>query len=162
MTRPELKRRTIFSRAAVVIATLGGVGYARYAPGTAGALAAAIVLYPAHPDPWMSAAILAVLGIAAVWSAGLAASRLGSRDPACVVVDEAFGMALVMAICPAPMGAQGLRSILAGFALFRILDVVKPPPLRDLERLPGGWGIVADDAGAALYTILLLKLLKLA
>ena len=156
------KRRTasgLLDRAADLVASLGGIGLAPFAPGTAGSLAGCLALYPLRGSGAPLAAALLALFPAAVWSAGRIAARAGKKDPPRVVIDEAFGMGLVLAACPA--GPEGLKSLLAGFALFRAMDVLKPPPLRALERIPKGWGIVADDAGAALYSILLLALLGL-
>lgn len=141
---------------AVTIATLGGVGRLPIAPGTWGSAAALVLLLPlrgAAPEAW--ATVLAALGAVAVWSAGAAAKTMRATDPGVVVIDEVFGMGLVMAALP----AAGWWPPVAGFLLFRVFDVLKPPPLRALERLPGGWGIVADDAGAGLYTVAALALL---
>ena len=136
-------------------ATLLGVGRLPLAPGTWGSLVAALVFFPLQGSPAVLAVGLGVLGAVAVWSAGEVAVRLKVRDPSRVVIDEALGMGLGVACTP------GLPGLALGFFLFRAFDVIKPPPLKALERLPGGLGIVADDIGAALYTILVLWLLRL-
>ncbi len=99
---------------------------------------------------------LAVLTIWAVHAAGHAARVLRGSDPSSVVIDEAAGMALTLVVLPV---TPSLPQLGAAFLLFRFFDVLKPPPLRRLERLPGGWGIVADDLGAGLYAAGLLTVL---
>jgi phosphatidylglycerophosphatase A len=135
----------------LLLATWFGCGYAPVAPGTAGSLAAMVIAIAIHAaygagrgTLLLMAAILLVPGI---WAAGLIAKRERREDPPIVVVDEVIGQWVTLA------GASTLnwKSYLAAFALFRILDVWKPPPVRQLERLPGGWGIVADDVMAGVY-----------
>jgi phosphatidylglycerophosphatase A len=136
-------------------ATLGGLGDASFAPGTWGSLVACAALAPLRENRPLYVAGLAVLGVAAVWSAGLVARRMKTADPGRIIIDEAFGMGLVL-LAPLPAGWPGLAT---AFGLFRLFDILKPPPLRALERLPGGWGIVADDVGAAGYSALVLYLI---
>jgi phosphatidylglycerophosphatase A len=137
-------------RLAGMIATLGGTGNAPWASGTVASMVSALILYPlhrCHPALW---GVVLAMGILSVIAGGAHAARLRVRDPHSVVIDEAFGMGLAMVLAPARPG--GLAGLAAIFVLFRIFDVVKPPPLRSLERLPGGYGITADDLGAALYS----------
>ena len=88
----------------------------------------------------------------AVWASDVTASRLGAKDPGLIVVDEVVGQCITFA------GATHLnwKSWLAGFVLFRAFDIAKPFPIRRLESLPGGLGIVADDALAGVYAALVL------
>jgi phosphatidylglycerophosphatase A len=79
-----------------------------------------------------------------VWAASVVSRDLGVKDPQVVVIDEVAGLLVTM--LPAPLPSW--RAVLAGFLLFRLFDVLKPWLVRDLERLPAGWGIVADDVGA--------------
>jgi phosphatidylglycerophosphatase A len=132
----------------VAIATLFGAGLAPFAPGTVGTLAAVPLVWFAGRwlPPWGFAAAAAAVAAIAVWSAGAAARRLGGKDPRAIVVDEAAGLFVTLAFVDI-----GRFTVLAGFLLFRALDVLKPPPARWLERLPGGWGIVLDDLVAGLY-----------
>lgn len=92
----------------------------------------------------MFAAVLLVPGI---WSADVAARAAGKKDPGLVVVDEVIGQWITIA------GASTLnwKSWVLAFILFRLFDIWKPPPARQLERLPGGTGIVADDVMAGIY-----------
>ncbi|MBQ9565591.1 MAG: phosphatidylglycerophosphatase A [Synergistaceae bacterium] len=130
----------------VLIATLGGVGFYSSMPGTLGSGAACLVS-AGVPVPWQ--AILAVSGVG-IWAAGVAERELGKTDPGCVVIDEAVGMWLSVLWLP--------RSFLIpGFLLFRLVDILKPFPVSAMERLPGGWGIMADDVMGGLMVNVLLQ-----
>jgi phosphatidylglycerophosphatase A len=139
-----------------VIATWFGLGYAPFAPGTAGSLGALVIAWLlctyANVGPHWFAAFAALLAIAGIWAAGVVAKAIGHHDPQIVVVDEVVGQWVALA------GASQLnwKSALAAFALFRLFDIWKPAPVRQLERLPNGAGIVADDAMAGLYAALVL------
>jgi phosphatidylglycerophosphatase A len=138
------------NRAALFVATVGGVGYFPIAPGTAGsALAVAgCAALGADGHPWWLLGAAAALYFPACWAAGVAERIAGQRDPGIVVIDEVVGQLVTLAAAPA---AGGWKYWLAGFIIFRALDVLKPFPARRLERLPGGWGIVADDVMAGVY-----------
>ncbi len=97
--------------------------------------------------------ILAVVAIG-IPAATLEARACGQKDPSHVVIDEVAGQLLTLIACPIVW--QGL---LAGFILFRAFDIVKPPPVRSLEKLPEGTGIVVDDLGAGVYALVVLQLL---
>jgi phosphatidylglycerophosphatase A len=138
------------------IATWFGAGYVPKAPGTAGSLAAIAVAWVVHHFTglqWGSFAYMAMLLLpVAVWSANVVARTSGVEDPQIVVVDEVVGQWLTLA------GAAALnwKSWLAAFVLFRLFDMWKPFPIRRMERLPGGLGIVADDALAGVYGALVM------
>jgi len=139
------------SSVARAIATWFGCGYWPWGPGTAGSAAAVLIAVLLHawlalPAYWF-AVLAAALAWPAIWAAGVTARELGVEDPACVVVDEVIGQWIAIA------GAAILnwKVWLASFFLFRLFDIWKPPPIRLLERLPGGLGIVADDALAGVY-----------
>ncbi len=100
-----------------------------------------------------------VLLIAGVVAIGIPAATLeergcGKKDPSHVVIDEVAGQLLTLVACPIVW-----QALLAGFILFRAFDIVKLPPVRSLERLPEGTGIVVDDLGAGLYGLIVLQLL---
>jgi phosphatidylglycerophosphatase A len=97
------------------------------------------------------AAAAVLLGIPA---ATRVARELGDGDPSCVVIDEVAGQMLALVAVPFYW-----QSLLAAFILFRAFDIVKPPPVRQLENLPGGVGIVLDDVGAGLYAWGIVQLL---
>jgi phosphatidylglycerophosphatase A len=145
-------------RTANLIATWFGCGWSPVAPGTAGslgALAIAIVLHEWLGWRGLHFGVLALLLLpAAVWSADVAAKAAKRKDPGFVVVDEVVGQWLALA------GASALnwKSFGAAFLLFRAFDIWKPPPVRQLEALPGGLGINADDAMAGAYAALVLWL----
>jgi phosphatidylglycerophosphatase A len=98
------------------------------------------------------AALGALLLIPAIWAANSVALSLARKDPGVVVVDEVVGQWITLA----GMTAVNWKSWAAAFLLFRIFDILKPPPVRQLERLPGGVGIVLDDVMAGLYGALVL------
>jgi len=143
-------------RLANIIATWFGCGLSPAAPGTVGSAAAVVIAvllgHYASFTPAYFAVLAALLFIPAVWAAEVAAREAKIKDPGFVVVDEVLGQWIALA------GASHLnwRSYLAAFALFRIFDIWKPAPVRQLERLPGGLGINADDAMAGIYAALVL------
>lgn len=138
------------------IATWFGCGRAPVAPGTAGsaaALAIGILLHEYAGFAWWHFLVLAAVAFyPAVWAAGFAARAAKIKDPGFVVVDEVLGQWVALA------GARPFnwKSYLAAFALFRLFDIWKPPPVRQLEALPGGLGINADDVMAGIYAALVL------
>jgi phosphatidylglycerophosphatase A len=81
------------------------------------------------------------------------AAELGQLDPGCIVIDEVCGQLIALAFLPAAWVPVG-----ASFVLFRFFDIIKPWPIRKLEKLPGGWGIMADDVGAGLAAAALARL----
>lgn len=140
------------------LATIGGLGDHLPAPGTTvGSLAGAVLywvaslVWPGAPTAVALAGLVVLLPLS-VWACGAEAERRGIVDPHPVVMDEVAGQWLALAfIALVQRHPPGFRELIAAFLLFRLFDVVKPWPIRRLERLPGGWGIVADDlaAGAA-------------
>ena len=136
------------------IATVGGVGYFPRFPGTAGSAVGLGLSWLLRVDPRLQAAGAAAVTVLGLWSAGRAEKALGRKDPSEVVIDEVAGMMLALVALPVTW-----KLYLAGFFLFRFLDILKPFGLRRLERLPGGWGIMLDDLAAGLATRLLLQLL---
>jgi phosphatidylglycerophosphatase A len=147
------------TRLAVFLATAGYSGYFPIAPGTVGS-AVGLLVYAALR--WLQSPVLPIVEVlailflfaAGVW-AGTAAERyFGGTDPGPIVLDEVVGMLMTLAFIPV-----GLGGALAGFVLFRIFDVIKPFPARRFEQLHGGLGVMADDAMAAVYANVSLRLL---
>jgi len=121
--------------------------------------------------------LFVVLGAIGVWSAGRAAAYAKTRDPQFVVIDEVAGQHLTLLLPLIPIALPNLTAhmdlssftiffalslvnwkyLLVGFILFRVFDIWKPWPLRRLEKLPGGWGIMADDWMAGVYAAILLR-----
>lgn len=137
----------MFSRrqAVMFLATGCYVGRAPLAPGTLGTLVGIPIVWALSKLHWPMAAgttVLIILG--AVWVAHQAELLLNTKDPGCIVIDEIAGLCVAMFGVPFTWGTA-----LAGFVLFRIFDVIKPPPIKQVERyLSGGWGIVMDDVVA--------------
>jgi phosphatidylglycerophosphatase A len=135
-------------------ATGGCAGYIPIAPGTAGSLVGLFLYFPLQwLSPFLYLAVVVILFGVGVFLSHLAERDFGETDSQFIVIDEIVGMLLSLAFVP-----QGLFWALGGFVLFRIFDVLKPPPVKWFERhLPGGWGIMADDAMAAVYANLVLQ-----
>jgi phosphatidylglycerophosphatase A len=143
-----------------LIATFFGAGMLRPGPGTWGSLAATLLwsagarsLAPEHRT---LAALVAVVVVTAVGipAATRFARAVGKKDPQQVVIDEVAGQLLTLAFAP-----LAWKPVLAGFILFRAFDMLKPPPIRSLEKLPEGTGIVVDDLGAGIYAAIVLQFL---
>lgn len=146
----------------LLVATCGGVGRVPRAPGTFGSLVGLpLSLATGAVATWLAArlggglpatagieaALIAALFLAGIPICTRAARLLGGKDPGPVVLDEACAVPLVLLVVPP--AARGPAALAAAFVLFRLFDILKPPPVRQLERLPGGLGIMADDQGAA-------------
>ena len=134
-----------------VIATGCFSGYSGFAPGTCGS-AVALVIYLLLPDlatfEWI--ALLVVLFPISVYASTAGEAEWGP-DPGPVVIDEVIGFFVSAAFLP-----QSILVGVAAFFGFRALDILKPSPAREAERLPGGWGIVLDDIAAGVYVNLIL------
>ncbi len=128
-----------------------GSGLVPVAPGTAGSLVAALAYLGLGrlAWPWQVLAVAAVTLLGTV--AAARAERVWGEDPGRVVVDEVAGQWIALFALPPTWGW-----VAAGFCLFRLFDITKPPPCRRLERLPGGLGVMADDLAAGLYARLIL------
>lgn len=144
-------------RLAKFLATGGGIGYLPVAPGTWGSALGWLIwlaVWPARAMPVRLALPLAAT-LAAVAVSTEAERLLARHDPSCVVIDEVVGMWWTMALAPGALHGSWAWMLLA-FGLFRLFDVLKPPPLKRLATAPGGWGIVLDDLGAAVYAVAVL------
>lgn len=136
-----------------VVATAFGSGYAPLAPGTAGSAVGLLLFWPLARLNWpWQALACAVVCVAGTLASARVARALALKDPGIVVVDEVAGQWVTLAGLPFTPATA-----LAGFLLFRAMDVIKPWPARDLERLPGGLGIMSDDVAAGVYAHLLLQ-----
>ena len=138
-------------------------GLSPIAPGTVGSLAASVVLFGflsfAHPTgaQW-ELFLLAGLVFACFFSVVLGRWALRywhRKDPQQFVLDEVAGICLTNLFLP---GVPSLKTIAIAFAAFRVFDIIKPPPVRELEKLPAGWGILMDDLAAAVYANLLCQI----
>ena len=143
-----------------------GLGRLPVAPGTWGSLPPAII-FALLCDFGVSAisisfvmALLALAGsIVCVICAPAIIAAVGKADPREVVADEFAGQALVFSVLLAtPVGRKWIVVItILGFVLFRLFDIIKPWPIRKLEKLPVGWGVLADDLLAGIYTAVILN-----
>jgi len=130
-----------------ILATFFGLGLVPLAPGTvASAVAALAYKLALHDLAWpLYLSLIGVLFIAGAAVSGAYAAELGRHDPGRIVVDEVCGQLVALAFL-----SGDWASVAVSFALFRFFDIIKPWPIQKLERLPGGWGIMADDIGAGL------------
>lgn len=158
---PQTQHRTAW---AWTIATFFGAGLGRPGPGTWGSVAAVLlwgaVVWLYHPTP-NGLLIVVFIGITlsiacGVPAASIAARESGRHDPGFVVIDEVAGQWITLIGSPAD-----IRHGLIALILFRLFDITKPFPIRKLERLPEGWGIVFDDVAAGLYALVVASLLRL-
>jgi phosphatidylglycerophosphatase A len=143
------------TRLAVFLATVGYCGYFPFAPGTVGS-AAGLVVYLLvwwTKSPIVEVGLIAAVFVTGVWSGTIAERYFGGIDPGPIVIDEVLGMLVTLAFIPV-----GWSGALAGFVLFRIFDVIKPYPAGRFEAFHGGLGVMADDAMAAVYANLSLRL----
>jgi len=150
--------RFVFTHPAHFVAFGFGAGLAPFAPGTVGTLLAFPLWWLIGPayDPLVQFAILAFLFAVGVWACDITGRHLGIADHGGMCWDEVVAFLLVLAIAPQERPWQA-----AAFFLFRAFDVVKPPPIRSLERrMKGGFGVMFDDILAAGYTLLALALAK--
>ena len=138
-----------------IVATFFGSGFCPIAPGTAASFVTALLyllLLGGLSGPVQALVVVAVF-LAGVPAASRYSAELGRKDPGCIVVDEACGQLIALfMIRPDPV------SVAAGFILFRIFDIIKPYPIKKLERFPRGWGIMADDVGAGLAAAVVLRI----
>ena len=144
---------------ATLVATFFGVGYLRPGPGTWGSAAtvllwwlAARAIVPAW-QPWAAVALAATAVLVGIPAATRVARASAVKDPQFVVIDEVAGQLITLIAAP-----MAWKSLLLGFILFRGFDIVKPPPVRSLERLPEGTGIVIDDVAAGLYALAVMQI----
>jgi phosphatidylglycerophosphatase A len=144
------------TRIAILLATWFGCGRSPKAPGTVGSAAALLIGLVLHEYFGFNSTQFLLLVIlvfpAAVWSSTVTANALKLKDPQIVVIDEVLGQWVALA------GVQSFTpaAYIAAFALFRVFDIWKPWPVRQLESLPAGWGINADDLMAGVYAALVL------
>jgi phosphatidylglycerophosphatase A len=144
------------TRLAVLVATVAYCGYSPVAPGTVGSAAGLVVYLLVRWSGSSAVEVALILGLfaAGVWAATTAERYFGGVDPGPVVIDEVVGMLITLAFNPV-----GVSGAIAGFVLFRVLDVIKPYPAGRFERLHGGLGVMSDDAMAAVYANISLRLI---
>ncbi len=141
-------------RLALFISTFGGVGYAPLAPGTFGSAAGLLVFCAVRSTGSVAVELGAIVTLFAVgvWAGTVAEHHFGGVDPRPIVLDEVVGM--LITLCLLPVNGVG---VVVAFFVFRLLDVIKPYPSAQFEKLPGGLGVMADDGMAAIYGNLLMR-----
>lgn len=129
-----------------LVATLGGLGLVPLAPGTAASLISVLAYFLLYQvNAYVPLCFLIFLMPIAIWSSGKYEASVNRQDPPEIVVDEWVGQFICfIGVEPRP------STLIAGFCLFRIFDIIKLPPVRRLEGLPGGMGIVGDDVAAGI------------
>ena len=144
-----------------MVGTFFGAGLLKPGPGTYGSAAALLLWWGAahvlHAGVGALAVLTFVAAVAAtlvgIPAATIVAREAGREDPGFVVIDEVAGQWITLLFAPVSW-----KTLLMGFILFRAFDILKPPPVRQLERLPEGTGIVVDDVAAGLYALLVMQL----
>jgi phosphatidylglycerophosphatase A len=131
--------------------TVGGCGYAPVAPGTVGSAVALVVLWLVPLSIPARVALVLVTTVAGIVGSGRVERVTGTKDPGIIVIDEVAGM--IMSVLWLP---QSPAVLIAAFVLFRVFDVVKPPPASWSQALPGGLGVMLDDLIAGVYTLAIL------
>jgi len=145
---------------ASLTATFFGIGYMRLGPGTWGSAATVLCWWlfahwiAPNIQPWAAIALVVFVVLIGIPAATRVSRASAAKDPQFVVIDEVAGQLIALMAAPVTW-----KSLLAGFILFRGFDIVKPPPVRQLERLPEGTGIVLDDVAAGLYALAIMQLL---
>jgi len=172
MTRPATtsrEKRSAANRFAYALATGFGAGFAPIAPGTLGAIEG-VALFVAFTAlsirlsllPASSFVMLALINIAlfavGVWASNRTCEISGVKDPGLIVIDEVSGQ--LIALTPLAVSSS-VPGVIAAFVLFRLFDIVKPYPIRKLEALPSGWGVMSDDALAGVYAGVIVALAAL-
>lgn len=143
---------------AKLVATFFGTGLLRPGPGSWGSAATVLLWWfsshwiVASWQPYAAVSLAAVAVLIGIPAAKLVARAAELKDPQFVVIDEVAGQLITLIAVPVSW-----KSLLLGFILFRGFDIVKPPPVRWLEHLPEGFGIVIDDVGAGLYALAVMQ-----
>jgi phosphatidylglycerophosphatase A len=139
-----------------IIATVFFIGYCPFAPGTVASAFAMALLWIFKPHDTIMLSMLLSSFILGTISSEKVAKHLGIKDPSCIVIDEFAGYLTAVMFLP-----LNLNVLIAGFVLFRFFDIIKPPPIRQAERIDGGFGIMIDDFLAGLLSNLLIRIFLL-
>jgi phosphatidylglycerophosphatase A len=158
---PPSEKKTLWAWA---LGTFFGAGLLKPGPGTYGSISAVLLWYAAahilHPAPIplaIGTAIAAILAtLIGIPAATIVARESGREDPGHVVIDEVAGQLIALIAIPADWQHAAISLI-----LFRAFDILKPPPIRQLERLPSGTGIMLDDVAAGILALAVAQLIHL-
>ena len=140
----------------LILATGFGVGYSTLAPGTLGTLIAIPIylLLSRIPVPLYELTLVTFFFLS-VWISEKAQTYFAKKDDQRIVIDEIIGFLVTMLWVP-----KSTFTIIVGFILFRFFDIIKPPPIRRLENLNGGYGVVLDDVVAGIYGNIILQVIS--
>jgi phosphatidylglycerophosphatase A len=160
-THPPSENKTLW---AWLIGTFFGAGLLKPGPGTYGSISAVLLwyatahlLHPAQIPLAIGTAVAAILAtLIGIPAATIVARESGREDPSHVVIDEVAGQLIALIAIPADWQHAALSLI-----LFRLFDILKPPPIRQLERLPAGTGIMLDDVAAGLFALAVAQLIHI-
>ncbi len=136
-----------------LIATFFGVGYLPLIPGTFGSAAGAVIYYFLWRQEYIFYGVLFLLTMVGFGVCGIAEEAFGKKDPKYIVIDEVAGMLISFILVP----FTWVNAFIV-FVLFRFMDIVKPYPIRKLEKMPGAFGIMSDDIVAGVYANLLFQI----
>jgi phosphatidylglycerophosphatase A len=145
---------------AIVVATAGGAGFAPKAPGTAGSVVGVgiyLLIERTGSSSYYPHAII-FLFIVGIWASSRV-EHLWGHDAQRIVIDEVVGQMITFGMAAGRYSLSALYVVL-GFGLFRLFDIVKPFPIRRLERFKGGFGVLLDDVGAGVYALGVLALVR--
>jgi phosphatidylglycerophosphatase A len=167
IAQPTKRQSTALDRLAYALATGLGAGHVPVAPGTLGSLEGVgvfLAVFALHRPLPASLLLLAVVNIllfaVGVWASTRTCEITGLKDPGIVVIDEVSGQ--LIALTPLALWPSfSIAAVVLGFLLFRLFDIFKPYPIRKLEQLRAGFGVMADDALAGIYAALLLWLVHI-
>tara|TARA_B100001146_G_scaffold185938_1_gene169358 strand:+ start:53 stop:517 length:465 start_codon:yes stop_codon:yes gene_type:complete len=139
---------------ALLISTVGYLGYVPVAPGTVGSFVGLVLFFflKSTESIVVELGTIVLLLVVGVWASTVAERYFDQVDPAPVVIDETVGMLITLALLPV-----NFLGAFIGFLVFRVLDVTKPFPVANLEKLPRGFGVMADDGMAAVYGNLIMR-----
>lgn len=158
--KTNIEAPSFADRIAIVVATAGGAGFVPKAPGTAGAMigVAAYVVIEALSAGAYYPHVIIFFFVIGTWAANRV-ERMYGHDSQRIVIDEVVGQMVTFGLAAGKYRFSAFYVAL-GFGLFRLFDIVKPFPIRRLEQLRGGLGVVADDVGAGLYALAILTLIR--
>nr|MBU1328203.1 phosphatidylglycerophosphatase A [Candidatus Omnitrophota bacterium] len=134
------------------IASVFYIGYLPVAPGTLGSLASLVLYYFICHDALIMAVVILIVLILGFMTTGRVEKIFGEKDPGEIIIDEFAGMLISLYHLPPTMGY-----VVTGFLLFRFFDIVKPKPIKSLEKLKGSTGIMLDDIIAGVYANIILQ-----
>jgi phosphatidylglycerophosphatase A len=154
----RFRQASLAKKGVLGLACWFGFGLIPRASGTLGTMAALpLVFLFAHAGPWPALILVTAALLLAIWIADQAQKVLAQDDPGVIVIDEVAGLLVSLLWIP-----LSFFNVLSGLLFFRFFDIVKPYPIKRIENLPGGFGIVLDDVLAGIYANVTLRLMILA